>query len=891
MRKLLFSLIIPFLLVGCARVNEVEELQQLEGLHEVVFHAGWEPETRTVLQGDGSVWWSPGDEISLFIDKGSDGGYKLTSTNTNVAAKVDFKGQIGSNESGSNYYALYPYNENASFDGNCFFAEIPNVQYATIGTFSQGQFVSIAKSTNDNLNFYNVCGGIKFSVANQGISKVVLQTLADPYKDEPSSAPVAGSFHIGFNQDGLPEYRNIAYSDGVQSITVYPKNSDFFEPGKYYYIAVAPFEYPELDVLYFKGETVATYRVRDRIDLGGELPKINRSRVKVLTQGDKDLPFHEYTSSCARFRLNSILPEGVDKTMITEAIFHTLSDVTTDTPIHCTLGNKDYAPVFFQMQGTVAHYYTSAACYQLEYASGLFQDWTNLERLDLSMFRTDLVTSMEMMFSGCIKLESLDLSSFNTENVKKMSGMFQLCRSLKSLDISSFSSRSLVQDLYGDGVGSIFNKCFNLTKLDLGAFDLSTCGVGNAMLHFARYSKNCAIRCSTDTKNALRSPSSMLDENDQYITWIQPEETLPTLEPIIDPNLYHSTDYSMDKKVRILNRATAGHGVNIIVLGEAYSDRVIAEGKYDRDAESAMEFLFGIEPFKSYRNLFNVILVYAVSDSESLEGTLAFDYYNAELSDPDARYESNGLLAYVTEVIVQQYENVALKELNDKKHTTIMLINDDHHAGFATIQGSFSNNDHYDYAANLEGAAFVHTHEDSFQYLVCHEFGHAFAALYEEYVDRIGTMEDWESESMKYSQTHAGWYCNVDFTSNPETIRWNRFLKDSRYDESMVSIIEGARYSNGIWKSVNQSMMNAGGEYSVPAREVIYKTIHKIAYGENWKYDYETFVLQDIKSVQPVTESSVYNVPYPIRINRKHVFKMKESTLKDGRRSISAIMN
>ena len=38
-----------------------------ENLHKVVFHAGWEPETRTTHQEDGSIWWSPGDSIALFV--------------------------------------------------------------------------------------------------------------------------------------------------------------------------------------------------------------------------------------------------------------------------------------------------------------------------------------------------------------------------------------------------------------------------------------------------------------------------------------------------------------------------------------------------------------------------------------------------------------------------------------------------------------------------------------------------------------------------------------------------------------------------------------------------------------------------------------------------------
>lgn len=41
-------------LLGCAK--EVEQQQPQGELHEVVFHAGWAPETKTILQEDGSIW-------------------------------------------------------------------------------------------------------------------------------------------------------------------------------------------------------------------------------------------------------------------------------------------------------------------------------------------------------------------------------------------------------------------------------------------------------------------------------------------------------------------------------------------------------------------------------------------------------------------------------------------------------------------------------------------------------------------------------------------------------------------------------------------------------------------------------------------------------------------
>ena len=104
-KQMLFATIISTISVGCT-INEPEQAQQ-EDLHEVVFHAGWESETKTVLQEDGtSIWWSPGDEIALFT--GWNGSkYKLISDCNEPSPKTNFIGSIGEGE--GPFYAIYPY--------------------------------------------------------------------------------------------------------------------------------------------------------------------------------------------------------------------------------------------------------------------------------------------------------------------------------------------------------------------------------------------------------------------------------------------------------------------------------------------------------------------------------------------------------------------------------------------------------------------------------------------------------------------------------------------------------------------------------------------------------------------------------------------------------------
>lgn len=69
----------------------------------------------------------------------------------------------------------------------------------------------------------------------------------------------------------------------------------------------------------------------------------------------------------------------------------------------------------------------------------------------------------------------------------------------------------------------------------------------------------------------------------------------------------------MDKKFETLQTATKGKGIDLVLMGDAFTDIDIETGFYKQLMEFAMESFFTIEPTKSYREYFNVYMVYAVS--------------------------------------------------------------------------------------------------------------------------------------------------------------------------------------------------------------------------------------------------------------------------------------
>ena len=351
--------------------------------------------------------------------------------------------------------------------------------------------------------------------------------------------------------------------------------------------------------------------------------------------------------------------------------------------------------------------------------------------------------------------------------------------------------------------------------------------------------------------HVLQSPGVCVVDKDGYIVFnhltddyhdlgkfLQEKLGEPDFSGTVPPKFYESTDYSRDGEVCQLQAATNGKGIDIVLMGDAYSDRLIANGIYDRTMQSAMEKFFEEEPYKSFRDCFNVYSVTVVSKNET---------YSSSTETALKGYFGDGTRVGGDDSAAFSYARKAISEDKMDQSLIVVMMNSTGYAGTCYMYEPESGGD---WGNGASVSYFpIGRDEDTFAELIQHEAGgHGFAKLGDEYVnDDHGYISDQDIQYYK-GMEYYGWWKNVDFTDDPDAVKWTNFLNDSRYSDEGLGVFEGgcAYWSRGVYRSTENSIMrdNTGG-FNAPSREAIYYRIHKLAYGPDWEYDYEKFVEYD----------------------------------------------
>lgn len=224
---------IPFLILGTSMLYSCTKEEIISDTNssstekvKLEFKAGIDPVSRTVLVAGNKVNWEENDAISLF-DQNSNNKF-ITSTG---GESVIFTGSAQDNQ--NTYYALYPYDADATISGDGITTTLPAKQTARAGSFANNLNPSVAKSGSDKtLIFKNACALVKFTLQYSGSNKITKVMFSGN-----SGEALAGKLLVQVN-DATP----LTAVESEISTEVILSDDQGFENQKDYYFVVAPSE-------------------------------------------------------------------------------------------------------------------------------------------------------------------------------------------------------------------------------------------------------------------------------------------------------------------------------------------------------------------------------------------------------------------------------------------------------------------------------------------------------------------------------------------------------------------------------------------------------------------------------------------------------------------------
>ena len=308
-------------------------------------------------------------------------------------------------------------------------------------------------------------------------------------------------------------------------------------------------------------------------------------------------------------------------------------------------------------------------------------------------------------------------------------------------------------------------------------------------------------------------------------------------------------DYKHDEdEIITLQSHSKGQGVNLVFIGDGYDAKDVSEGLYLRDMKEQVEHFFNIEPYRTYRDYFNIYTAIAVSPESGI-GTVNTIRY--------AKFETTftggvGLKCDYDAVFRYALKMPTVNESNLNQSLIIVTPNTSDYGGICQMweDGSaiaFCPKSTYGYPLDTRG---VIQHEAG---------GHGFGKLADEYIYHNEFIDFCPCTCCGHVDAvkggHAlGWYQNISLTGKMHEVPWSHLIFDERYS-NYVDIFEGGfMHNRGVFRSEQNSCMNNDiPYYSAISREAIVKRIMEYA-GE--PYSFEEFVKNDKVDSSISTRSS-----------------------------------
>lgn len=360
---------------------------------------------------------------------------------------------------------------------------------------------------------------------------------------------------------------------------------------------------------------------------------------------------------------------------------------------------------------------------------------------------------------------------------------------------------------------------------------------------------------------------------------------------ILDLGTLHVPPPGDDPDVITWKTGKPGKAPTLCVIGDGFA--ASEQDLFVSRASSAMEYIFETEPYKTWKDYFNVYLIKAVSNESGVSASdgygniikkvdTAFDVYYADVFST-GQYDMHCNTQRVWLYVATKCPAVLSGNVNLKDLTIFLLINDSRYGGITSSYGDggaiamipfIENGKPYQWGYPAQEAASVTATEPDtrtvtqeeqnelginygdWRNVALHEgAGHGFGRLADEYWYGPNTLygsiqgQTWSvpmdlnvTTDISASSTSFFW---KDFINNPTLLE-----KDSRYNR-IGTFQGGGAYMFGCWRSERVSCMIDNRPYfSFFQRLLIVKRIKELA-GE--EFDYNEFLDKDV-TIDPIRD-------------------------------------
>jgi len=316
------------------------------------------------------------------------------------------------------------------------------------------------------------------------------------------------------------------------------------------------------------------------------------------------------------------------------------------------------------------------------------------------------------------------------------------------------------------------------------------------------------------------------------------------------------------------NRET--NPVTIVVIPEGFTQSQLSYGGlFEQKARAAMDFFFSVEPYKSYKDYFNVYFLAAVSNEQGADSLATDAAHPAHLHDTyfgagwewDGHYTMTADADKIFSFVTQYCPDIVKGKTTVDNVAILMIINDARYGG---ITWTYSSGRAFAMCpltagslrwAGKDPATTGYSTGDWRNTLIHEGGGHCFGKLLDEY---YGTATYTSTTISGHSWTVPfGLNITADISATSTTYFWKDMIGTGIGKFSKEGAWEGgyASYAKGVWRPENISIMIDNRRYfNAWSRYLIAKRIvHDLGGGS---FTYNDFLAKDVNYDEILDNSS-----------------------------------